>query len=111
MARPALLLGDAVIHGDGDGDGDLVGFPCWPGERPSAVVDHGHTVVGKAEVFMRRNTTSAGSGSRRAVARRLAKAEEMRLVLADPGPGAPSIWSSAAEAGRSPAERIFLIAG
>ena len=79
-----VLLDNALLHGDGVvtlsgsrvGQGTVV-----------AVADHGHTIVDGKEIFVRRSTMAVGSGIGLALARRLAEAEEMRLVLADPGPG------------------------
>ncbi|MGH3850677.1 MAG: hypothetical protein ACRDRT_13395, partial [Pseudonocardiaceae bacterium] len=39
------------------------------------------------EIFVRRSQGSAGSGIGLALARRLAEAEDLRLLLAEPGPG------------------------
>lgn len=79
-----VLLGNALLHGDGDVT--LSGSRVGQG-AVVAVADQGHVVVDETEIFIRRNTTSAGSGIGLALARRLADAEEMRLVLAHRGPG------------------------
>lgn len=79
-----VLLGNALFHGDGDVT--LSGSRVGQG-AVVAVADQGHAIVDESEIFIRRNTTSAGSGIGLALARRLADAEEMRLVLANPGPG------------------------
>lgn len=79
-----VLLDNAVQHGDGDvllsctrvGHGAVI-----------AVTDGGSAVVQGEEIFLRRNPEAAGSGIGLALARRLAEAEGMRLVLASPGPG------------------------
>lgn len=79
-----VLLDNALTHGEGDirlsgarlGQGAVV-----------AVVDQGRTVVDPAGIFVRRSTQAAGSGIGLALARRLAEAEDLRLILAHPGPG------------------------
>lgn len=79
-----VLIDNALAHGDGEvrlsasrlGQGAVV-----------AVVDHGHAAIDATEVFVRRNPEAAGEGIGLALARRLAEAEDLRLVVADPGPG------------------------
>lgn len=78
-----VLLDNAMRHGDGPitltarrvGAGTVV-----------AVTDQGTQVLDPEQVFVRRGPTARGSGIGLALARRLAEAEGMRLVLAEPGP-------------------------
>jgi signal transduction histidine kinase len=92
-----VLLDNALVHGDGDvalsgarvGQGAVV-----------AVSDHGASTVDAQELFVRRNPAAVGSGIGLALARRLAEAEELRLVLANPGPG---VTFHLVFGGRSPA--------
>ena len=80
-----VLIDNAARHGDGDvqltatrtGQGVVV-----------AVADHGTAVVSTEHLYLRRNPQATGSGIGLALARRLADAEDLSLVLADPGPGA-----------------------
>lgn len=79
-----VLLDNALRHGSGDvrlrggrvGQGAVV-----------EVADQGQTVVDPEAIFVRRNSGASGSGIGLALARRLAEAEDLRLILADPGPG------------------------
>lgn len=79
-----VLMDNAVIHGAGRvglaasrlGQGAVV-----------AVSDQGETAVDPARIFLRRNDEARGEGIGLALARRLADAEGLRLIVADPGPG------------------------
>ncbi|MHB8671773.1 MAG: sensor histidine kinase [Acidimicrobiales bacterium] len=79
-----VLIDNAVTHASGEirlsayrvGTGSVI-----------AVADHGTTVVDPDRIFERRHSESAGSGIGLALARRLAEAEDLRLVVAQPGPG------------------------
>lgn len=51
-----------------------------------AVRDEGTTVLDPTDIFQRRNPDATGSGIGLALARRLADAEDLRLVLSHPGP-------------------------
>lgn len=79
-----VLVDNALAHGAGVVT--LSGSRLGPG-AVLAVADHGDTVVNPDEIFVRRSAEAAGSGIGLALARRLAEAEDVRLVLADPGPG------------------------
>jgi signal transduction histidine kinase len=80
-----VLIHNAMVHGAGTvqltaesvGTGVIV-----------AVADEGTAVLDKAAIFERRNTGSAGTGIGLALAQRLAQAEDLRLVLVNPGPHA-----------------------
>lgn len=52
-----------------------------------AVADDGDAIIDPDEVFIRRHPGATGEGIGLALARRLAEAEDLRLVVADPGPG------------------------
>lgn len=79
-----VLIDNAMIHGQGRvglaasrlGDGAVI-----------SVSDQGRTTVEPAQMFLRRNEDARGEGIGLALARRLAEAEALRLVVADPGPG------------------------
>ncbi len=79
-----VLLDNALRHSSGPvqvtgtrrGEGAVV-----------AVADAGAVVLHPEEIFVRRHHEAIGSGIGLALARRLAEAEELRLVLAQPGPG------------------------
>jgi len=99
-----VLLDNAVQHGDGD-----VSLSCTRVGHGAviAVTDGGGAVVQGEEIFLRRNPEAAGSGIGLALARRLAEAEGMRLVLANPGPGLvfhPVVGAQPAGAGAGGAE-------
>lgn len=80
-----VLLANAVRHGAGAvtvtgtrlGNGAVI-----------AVADEGTLVVDPAKIFERRGSVATGTGIGLALARRLAEAEDLRLFLARPGPGA-----------------------
>lgn len=79
-----VLVDNAFAHGEG-----AIGIAATrlgPG-AVIAVSDHGTTVVDPAVIFRRRNPDAAGEGIGLAIARRIAEAEDLRLVVADPGPG------------------------
>lgn len=79
-----VLLDNALTHGSGKVrlSGSRVGQGAI-----AAVTDEGPAVVDADEIFVRRGSAATGSGIGLALARRLAEAEDMRLVLAHPGPG------------------------
>lgn len=80
-----VLIDNAISHGRGMislsasrvGQGAVV-----------EVADHGDVRLDPEEIFLRRSGNSSGTGIGLSLARRLAEAEDMRLVLSDPGPGA-----------------------
>jgi len=94
-----VLLDNAVTHGDGEVT--LSGSRVGQG-AVVAVADHGDTTVDGEEIFIRRYPTASGSGIGLALARRLAEAEDLRLLLADPGPG---VIFHLVFGGRSPVQR------
>lgn len=79
-----VLIENAIRHGAGDvvvsarrvGTGAVI-----------AVTDQGIRTLDADEIFVRRHPESVGSGIGLALARRLADAEHLRLLLAHPGPG------------------------
>ena len=79
-----VLIDNAITHASGEirlsafrvGNGAVV-----------AVADNGDKVVDPDQIFERRRIDSAGSGIGLALARRLAEAEDLRLVVTSPGPG------------------------
>jgi signal transduction histidine kinase len=79
-----VLIDNALVHGDGAvrvsgarlGQGAVV-----------AVADEGHVTVNAEDIFVRRNPEATGEGIGLALARRLAEAEGLRLVVAAAGPG------------------------
>lgn len=78
-----VLLENALVHGSGQ--------IVLSGTRVSvgavvAVTDQGAAVIDPAEVFTRYNLRAAGSGIGLALAKRVADAEGMQLVVAHPGP-------------------------
>ncbi len=80
-----VLVDNALAHGAGD--------ICVSGTRLGLgavveVADHGETVLDPDVIFVRRSPEAAGSGIGLALARRLAEAEDLRLIVVDPGPGA-----------------------
>jgi len=79
-----VLLDNALRHGEGAVR--LSGARLGQGAVVE-VADQGTTVVDQEEIFVRRSLGGAGSGIDLALARRLAEAENLRLVLAYPGPG------------------------
>lgn len=93
-----VLLDNALRHGQGTvtlsaarvGTGAVV-----------SVSDQGTRRLDPDSAFVRRAGAASGSGIGLALARRLAEAEDMRLVLADPGPG-PVFHLILRAAGRRP---------
>lgn len=79
-----VLIDNALQHGKGEVllSGGRVGHGAVV-----AVSDQGGATLEAGEVFLRRNAAAAGSGIGLALARRLAEAEDMRLVLHRAGPG------------------------
>lgn len=79
-----VLLDNALVHGDGAirltarrvGTGAIV-----------AVADEGTSILEPHSLFERRSESATGSGIGLALAQRLASAEDLRLLLANPGPG------------------------
>lgn len=91
LARPAavrqvldVLLDNALRHGAGDVS---LSASCLQDGAVVAVGDSGGAVLDGEQVFLRRSPQAAGSGIGLALARRLAEAEEMRLILQHAGPG------------------------
>jgi signal transduction histidine kinase len=80
-----VLVDNALRHGAGPVG---VSVNCIGDGAVVAVSDSGSAVLDAREIFGRRNPSAAGSGIGLALAHRLAEAEDMRLVLAHPGPGA-----------------------
>ncbi len=80
-----VLIDNALVHGAGEVA--LSGFRVGDG-AVVAVADQGATTLSAASIFLRRNPEAAGEGIGLALARRLAEAEDIRLLLVDPGPGA-----------------------
>lgn len=91
-ARPAairqildVLLDNAVAHGAGEvrlsayrvGAGSVI-----------AISDDGPAVLDANRIFLRRSAEAAGTGIGLPFAKRLAEAEDLRLILAHRGPGA-----------------------
>lgn len=79
-----VLISNALAHGSGTVrlSGAAVG-----GGAVLAVDDEGTAVIDPDEVFERRGKGATGSGIGLALARRLAEAEGMQLLVADRGPG------------------------
>lgn len=79
-----VLVANAAHHGSGTitVTGNRVGRGAVV-----AVTDEGSATVDPALIFQRRHPDSMGTGIGLALARRLAETEDLRLVLADPGPG------------------------
>lgn len=80
-----VLIDNALVHGAGEVV--LSGFRVGDG-AVVAVADQGMATLSAANIFLRRNPEAAGEGIGLALARRLAEAEDIRLLLVDPGPGA-----------------------
>ena len=80
-----VLIGNALTHGSGTVrlSAHRVG-----GGAVLTVGDEGTAVLDPDAVFDRRGAKASGSGIGLALARRLAEAEGMQLLVADPGPGA-----------------------
>lgn len=80
-----VLLDNALVHGAGSitltarrvGSGAIV-----------SVADRGTSILQPDVIFERRGQTATGSGIGLALAHRLASAEDLRLLVANPGPGA-----------------------
>lgn len=79
-----VLIDNALNHSQGHVT--LSSTRVGPG-AVIAVTDNGTVTVDPEQIFIRRRRGAAGSGIGLALARRLAEAEGMRLVLTDPGPG------------------------
>ncbi|MCZ7535211.1 MAG: HAMP domain-containing histidine kinase [Acidimicrobiia bacterium] len=79
-----VLLDNSLTHGTGTVH--LSATRVAQGAVVS-VADEGNAIINADEIFVRRNPDSSGSGIGLALARRLAEAEDLRLVLAHPGPG------------------------
>ncbi|MEO5975505.1 MAG: HAMP domain-containing sensor histidine kinase [Ilumatobacteraceae bacterium] len=79
-----VLIDNALNHGQGDvtitgrqiGNGIVLG-----------VADQGQVILDSNTIFTRRHSAAIGTGIGLALAHRLAEADDMRLVLANPGPG------------------------
>lgn len=78
-----VLLDNALRHGAGSIG--LTAHRVGAGVVVS-VTDQGTQALDPQQIFVRRAPTATGSGIGLALARRLAEAEGMRLVLAEPGP-------------------------
>lgn len=79
-----VLLDNALTHGEGTIQ--IRARRVGPGAVVS-VRDDGSAVVDPAAIFVRGGSEASGAGIGLAFARRLADAEGLRLVLANPGPG------------------------
>jgi signal transduction histidine kinase len=79
-----VLIENALRHGSGS---IRVMATRVGGGAVIAIGDSGSPRLDADEIFVRRNPGATGSGIGLALARRLAEAEAMRLVLAHPGPG------------------------
>lgn len=79
-----VLLDNALNHGEGTVR--LSGARIGPG-AVVAVADHGRVIVNPDTIFVRRGPDASGTGIGLALARRLAEAEDLRLILDNPGPG------------------------
>lgn len=79
-----VLVGNAVEHGEGTVS---INATRLANGTVVAVSDQGTATLDPTVVFQRRNPDAVGSGIGLALARRLAEAEDLRLILADSGPG------------------------
>lgn len=79
-----VLISNAMVHGEGT---VRVGARRAGAGVVLSVTDEGTVVIDPAEVFTRRGSSVAGTGIGLALARRLAEAEGMELVIGHPGPG------------------------
>ncbi len=79
-----VLLDNALKHGAG-----AIGLSANRVRHGAvvAVSDHGTATLDTAQLFVRRNDDAAGTGIGLAFAQRLARAEDVRLVLAEPRTG------------------------
>lgn len=98
-----VLLDNALTHGDGTVQ--LSGRRAGGGVVV-VVRDQGTVVLDPAIVFQRRHPGAKGSGIGLALARRLAEAEGMELVVADPGPGAEFHLVVASEVNSHPTPQV-----
>lgn len=79
-----VLIDNAVTHGAGTIT--LTGTRVGSG-AVIAIADQARTIIDPHEIFSRRSDNASGSGIGLALARRLAEAEDLRLVVANRGPG------------------------
>lgn len=79
-----VLVSNALRHGQGSVQ--VAGHAVGEGAVVS-VRDEGDVVIDPAVVFQRRGPDATGTGIGMALARRLAEAEGLQLVVADSGPG------------------------
>ncbi len=79
-----VLIDNALKHGQGDVTitGNQIGNGIVLG-----VADQGLVILDSNNIFTRRHSAAIGAGIGLALAHRLAEADDMRLVLANPGPG------------------------
>jgi signal transduction histidine kinase len=79
-----VLINNALVHAAGD-----IGVSAarLANGAVVAVADKGDTIIDPDEVFVRRHPDASGEGIGLALARRLAEAEDLRLVVANSGPG------------------------
>lgn len=79
-----VVIDNAVVHGDGE---VTLSGSCVGQGAVVAVADQGNATLDPGAIFVRRSAGASGLGIGLALARRLAEAEDVRLVLAHPGPG------------------------
>lgn len=94
-----VLLANATTHGTGTVT--VTGTRVGNG-AVLAVSDEGTATIDPTSIFERRSPNATGTGIGLALARRLAEAEKLRLVVAHPGPGATFHLVFAAREGHSP---------